>query len=212
MTTIAGKRRTAREMAVQMLYQRDVGGSDLAQIFRTFDLNSLLIQDEPEGDAPGADGAAATAPDPAPVRSASRTKAREQNQDGGVSVATRGPATGSVTTEGRDQVRRRRGQLEESFEYARTLVNGVVENRQRIDELISEQADNWRLERMPVVDRNVLRLAVYELLYELDIPKLVVVDEAIELAKRFGSENSGRFVNGLLDGLLRRHTFPGRMS
>jgi transcription antitermination factor NusB len=193
-----------------MLYQRDVGGSELAQIFRSFDLNSLLIQEDPEGDeSSGAESETAT-PSPAEMRVASRVQTGSEN--GGVSVATRGPAAGSMTSEGRDQVRRRRGQLEESFQYARTLVNGVVENRQRIDELISEQADNWRLERMPVVDRNVLRLAVYELLYELDIPKLVVVDEAIELAKRFGSENSGRFVNGLLDGLLRRHTFPGRMS
>ncbi|MCB1035265.1 MAG: transcription antitermination factor NusB, partial [Acidobacteria bacterium] len=62
------------------------------------------------------------------------------------------------------------------------------------------------------VDRNVLRLAIYELMVEEDIPKLVVVDEAIELAKRFGSENSSRFVNGLLDGLLKQHRFPGRLS
>ena len=67
-------------------------------------------------------------------------------------------------------------------------------------------------ERMSAVDRNVLRLAVFELLYEPDVPKLVVLDEAIELAKRFGSEQSGRFVNGLLDGLLRSHHFPGRMT
>jgi transcription antitermination protein NusB len=65
---------------------------------------------------------------------------------------------------------------------------------------------------MSVVDRNVLRLAVYELLHEPDVPKLVVLDEAIELAKRFGSEQSGRFVNGLLDGLLRSRHFPGSMT
>ena len=78
--------------------------------------------------------------------------------------------------------------------------------------MIRGQADNWRLERMPAVDRNILRLAVYEMLFEMDIPKLVVVDEAIELAKKFGSEQSGRFVNGLLDGLLKQHTFPGSLT
>jgi N utilization substance protein B len=87
-----------------------------------------------------------------------------------------------------------------------------LDHRERIDEMIRGQADNWRLERMPAVDRNILRLAVYEMLFETDIPKLVVVDEAIELAKKFGSEQSGRFVNGLLDGLLKQHAFPGSLT
>ena len=65
---------------------------------------------------------------------------------------------------------------------------------------------------MPAVDRNVLRLAVFEFLYETDVPKLVVLDEAIELAKKFGSEQSGRFVNGVLDGLLKSHDFPGSLT
>ena len=174
MAMISGKRRTAREMAVQMLYQSDVGGSEPAQIFHAFDIGPYLAGevDEPSEDK-------------APVKPSSEARAT---------------------------VAKRRHQLDEAFVYARRLVAGTLEHRQRIDDMITEQADNWRLERMPVVDRNVLRLAVYELLFELDIPKLVVVDEAIELAKRFGSENSSRFVNGLLDGLLRRHTFPGRMS
>jgi transcription antitermination protein NusB len=62
---------------------------------------------------------------------------------------------------------------------------------------------------MPSVDRNILRLAVYELEHESDVPKLVVLDEAVELAKRYGSEQSGRFVNGLLDGILKRGDFAG---
>jgi N utilization substance protein B len=99
-----------------------------------------------------------------------------------------------------------------AFEYARRLVEGTIRHRDEIDELLRAQADNWRLERMPAVDRNVLRLAVYEMLHELDVPKLVVVDEAVELAKRFGSDQSGRFVNGLLDGLLRAHSFPGSLQ
>jgi len=100
----------------------------------------------------------------------------------------------------------------ESVSYAKNLVRGALEHRDEIDRLIVQQAENWRLERMPVVDRNVLRLAVFEFLYETDVPKLVVLDEAIELAKKFGSEQSGRFVNGVLDGLLKSHDFPGRLS
>jgi len=97
-------------------------------------------------------------------------------------------------------------------EYAAELVRGVSVHWARIDELIAEYAQGWTLERMPAVDRNILRLAIYEMLYERDTPKLVVVDEAIELAKKFGSEQSGRFINGLLDGLLKQHTFPGTLT
>jgi transcription antitermination protein NusB len=91
-------------------------------------------------------------------------------------------------------------------------VQGTVDHQAEIDRLIREQAANWRLERMPVVDRNILRLAVYEMMFESDIPKLVVMDEAIELAKKFGSEQSSRFVNGLLDGLLKSQSFPGTLT
>ena len=139
-------------MAVQMLFQSDLGGSPLPQILRGFD---------PAGRAEGGHGA------------------DEQTA---------------------------------AYDYGKSLVTGTLEHREEIDQLIRQQAEHWRLERMPVVDRNILRLAVYEFLYETDVPKLVVLDEAIELAKRFGSEQSGRFVNGLLDGLLKRHDFPGRMK
>lgn len=101
---------------------------------------------------------------------------------------------------------------QEAFDHARRLVEGTLAHRDEIDELIRQQAAHWRLERMPPVDRNILRLAVYEMLHEADVPKLVVLDEAIELAKRYGSENSGRFVNGLLDGLLKRRAFPGSVT
>ena len=96
----------------------------------------------------------------------------------------------------------------QAFEHARSLVAGTIEHRDEIDRLIRTQAENWRLERMPPVDRNILRLAVYELLYEGDVPRLAVVDEAVDLAKSYGSENSGRFVNGLLDGLLHSGALP----
>lgn len=96
-----------------------------------------------------------------------------------------------------------RREIEDSFAYARQLAQGATLHAEAIDELIRRFAENWRLERMPIIDRNILRLAVYEMLYESSVPKVVIVDEAIELAKKFGSENSGRFVNGLLDGVLK---------
>jgi len=87
--------------------------------------------------------------------------------------------------------------------FTERLVEGVMRERERVDERIREVAERWRLERMPVVDRNVLRVAVYELL-EGDAPPAVVIDEAIEVAKRFGSEESGSFVHGLLDAVRAR--------
>lgn len=171
-----------------MLYQSDLGGSHLPQIFKSFDLDPYLtgVWDDPEtpesGDAghPATDVPAHAVPVP----------------------PSPDPALEPV----------HRNEALQGFEHAKELVEGTVEHLEQIDALIRERADNWRLERMPAVDRNILRLAIFELLYEEDVPKLVVVDEAIELAKQFGSEQSSRFVNGLLDGLLRAHKFPGRMK
>ena len=102
--------------------------------------------------------------------------------------------------------------LDEAFAYAQTLVNGTQEHLEEIDDIIRRQAEHWRLERMPAVDRNILRLAVFEFLYETDVPQLVVLDEAIELAKEFGTEQSGRFVNGVLDGILKTQSLPGTLT
>lgn len=148
-----GKRRMAREMATQMLYQSEMGESALPQVLAVFDMADYLSQ--PPGD-----------------------------------YSTR------------------RRVVDEAFGYAQELVAGTLEHRVEIDERIRSQADNWRLERMPAVDRNILRLAVFELFYGHETPDLVVVDEAIELAKKFGSEQSGRFINGLLDGLIRARLAP----
>ena len=142
----AGKRRQAREMALQMLYQREVGRLEPPQLVREFDVHAF----------------------------------RAETADAGATL--------------------RASKL--ALDYARTLLEGSLVNQESIDALIDEQAENWRLERMPLVDRNVLRLAVYELRHQPDVPAVVVIDEAIELAKKFGSEQSGRFVNGILDALL----------
>jgi N utilization substance protein B len=87
--------------------------------------------------------------------------------------------------------------------FAERLVKGVLAEREAIDRQIVEAAEHWRIERMAVVDRNVLRLAVFELNARED-PPAVVIDEAIEVAKRFGSEESGGFVNGILDTIRAR--------
>lgn len=88
-------------------------------------------------------------------------------------------------------------------EFARRLAFGTLAHREEIDELISSHADNWRLPRMAVVDRNILRMGVYEFLYEPETPKKVVINEAIEIAKRYGSTESAQFVNGVLDAVRR---------
>jgi len=87
---------------------------------------------------------------------------------------------------------------QEVMDLAEALVRGVAGNRRAVDEAIERVSTNWRLDRMAKVDRNVLRLAVYELL-RTEVPVKVVLNEAIELGKKYGSESSGAFVNGVLD-------------
>lgn len=88
---------------------------------------------------------------------------------------------------------------EEIKEFSDDLVRGTFEHSEEIDRLVEKTSSNWRISRMPVVDRNILRMAVYEFLYRNDIPANVTINEAIELGKRFGSEESGAFINGVLD-------------
>lgn len=87
----------------------------------------------------------------------------------------------------------------EETEFAKEIVRSYAEHEGEINELIRSSSHHWRLERMPIVDRNVLRVAIVELQDMDDIPKRVTLNEAVELAKRFGSEGSGSFVNGVLD-------------
>jgi len=87
--------------------------------------------------------------------------------------------------------------------FADTLLDGVLAHLEEIDASLSLQTAHWRLERLAAVDRNILRVALYELLFERSTPPAVVIDEAIEIAKRFGSAESARFVNGVLDGFIK---------
>lgn len=131
-----GIRRVARECAVQMLYQRDIGKHDCEYILNSF---------------------------------------WEMNEHS-------------------PQVR----------EFATRLFEGSVARLKEIDELIQSHADNWRLSRMAAVDRNILRLAVYELLSEDKTPSTVVINEALEVARKFSTHESAQFVNGILDS-IRKH-------
>ena len=90
-------------------------------------------------------------------------------------------------------------------EFADSIVDGVIENLDMIDDKIRLSASNWSIDRMAVVDRNILRMSVFELFYIKDIPVKVTLNEAIEIAKRFGEEESGSFVNGILDRIVRDH-------
>jgi N utilization substance protein B len=136
-----GVRRRGRELALQMLYQHELAGSDVEAVFLTFD----ELQQAPPG----------------------------------------------------------------TRDFAVALVRGVISRLAELDSHLVDQADNWRLERMAAVDRNILRLALYELMFEGDTPPAVVIDEAVEIAKRFGSERSSQFVNGVLDGFLHRGRAAG---
>ena len=91
-----------------------------------------------------------------------------------------------------------RDPTDEAVAYARLVVTGVQEHHAQIDELITRYADRWTIERMPVIDRNVVRIAVFELLWCDDVPVPVAINEAVELVKALSTDDSGRFVNGVL--------------
>ena len=88
-------------------------------------------------------------------------------------------------------------------EFTEGLISGVKEHQERIDALISEVAENWRLDRMAAIDRNILRLGVYEVMFCPEVPARVAINEALELAKRYSTAQSSRFVNGILDRVLQ---------
>ena len=101
-----------------------------------------------------------------------------------------------------DQFLLRRLQEPKLCEFAAGLVAGVKANREAIDAMITDVAENWRLDRMAAIDRNILRLGTYEMLFDAGVPAKVAINEALELAKRYSTAQSSRFVNGILDRLL----------
>ena len=109
-------------------------------------------------------------------------------------------SSGRLATSAEEDAGRASGEepTEEGFLYARSLIEGVQDRSADIDLLISRHADRWAIERMPVIDRTILRIAVFEMLWGDGVPVPVVINEAVELAKVLSTEDSGRFVNGLL--------------
>ena len=97
-------------------------------------------------------------------------------------------------------------------QFGDPLILGVLENLNELDGIIEEQTRNWDIERIARVDRNILRLAIYEMLHRDDIPPVVSINEAIDIAKKFSTENSGRFVNGILDKVKVKLMRPARTS
>ncbi len=95
-------------------------------------------------------------------------------------------------------------QRQASWLYARDIVDGVQDHRAEIDDLITTHAQGWTLARMPAVDRAILRIGIWELLFNEEIPAAVAIDEAVELAKSYGTEDSSGFVNGVLDRIAQR--------
>lgn len=132
--------------------------------------------------------------EPRPARPADdeRTDARERALILLYEAETKGVAPSAVLA----------AQISPADQLTRELVLGVEEHQEQLDEAIAAHAKGWTLARMPAIDRNVLRVAAFELLGRRDVPVAVVLDEAVELAKRFSTDDSGRFVNGVLAALV----------
>jgi N utilization substance protein B len=95
--------------------------------------------------------------------------------------------------------------------FADPLIRGTLEHRDELDAEIKKYAQNWDLHRMAAVDRNILRLAIYEMLHREDIPPVVSINEAVDIAKKYSTEDSGKFVNGILDKIKGQLLRPGRI-
>lgn len=121
-----------------------------------------------------------------------------QQGEGRVVPGTDDPSASGVGDVSEDEIR----------DYARQLVIGVQEHHADIDELIVRYADRWAIERMPVIDRTVVRIALFELLWGEDVPTAVAINEAVELVKSLSTDDSGRFVNGLLGKIVEELPDP----
>lgn len=93
--------------------------------------------------------------------------------------------------------------LEDEIEFIENTVDGVIKNQKKIDEIIQKYASNWPLEKITLIDRNILRIGVYELKFNNEIPDKVAINEAIEVAKTYGGPTSGKFVNGVLGSIYK---------
>jgi N utilization substance protein B len=163
-----GKRREARERAVQFLFQNDMNPSaDLELELATFwnSQRAAAIEDEKSGMAKW--GEKTELPPPTVEEAETRL-------------------------------------------FAEPLIKGVIQHREAIDEHIKKHCKNWDFNRIAVVDRNIMRLAIFEMLHREDIPPVVSINEAVDIAKKFSTEDSGKFVNGILDKVRGEILRPAR--
>ncbi len=163
-----GKRREARERAVQFLFQQDLNPSENLDEALDHFWDSQRPAAIAEEKGPANWGQPVTLPPP---------------------------------TAAEGEVRR----------FADPLIRGTLEHRDEIDGLIKSHAKNWELHRIAAVDRNILRLALYEMLHRLDIPPVVSINEAVDIAKKFSTPDSGKFVNGILDKVKGELMRPARI-
>ena len=164
-----GKRREARERAVQFLFQHDLNPpADLEAALKQFweSQEAAAIADEKNGAATW--GQPVELPPPTAEEAAMRL-------------------------------------------FAEPLIRGALEHRDEADAIIKKHAKNWELHRIAAVDRNILRLAIYEMLHRDDIPPVVSINEAVDIAKKFSTQDSGKFVNGILDKVKGELMRPSRV-
>jgi N utilization substance protein B len=131
-----------------------------------------------------------------------RTKARKRALDILFQADVRGDAPGVILAAEAQRAASEPAR-EASWLYAREIVDGVIDHSEEIDELIATHSKDWKIERMPAVDRALLRMGVWELLHNDEVPTAVVIDEAVELAKEFSTDDSGSFVHGVLARVSR---------
>lgn len=131
-----------------------------------------------------------------------RTKARKRALDILFSADVRGDEL-TVTLAAEAKRAASEPAREASWLYAREIVDGIVDHRDEVDEQITTHSRDWKIDRMPAVDRALLRIGVWELLYNDEVPTAVAIDEAVELAKEFSTDDSGAFVHGVLARVAR---------
>ncbi len=204
----AGGRHSGREVALQVLYAVDLAADPEA-------LAARLSAEAAEVEASLAPASPQPPTGPAATRRSRAAMARpvEKVEDVLARAAARAadaarlseltsPRSPEGTTAIFDSTIEHFDVPRSAVEFARQLVGGVVALIEPLDEILGQHARNWRVSRMAVVDRNVLRLAIFEL-RETDTPVAVVIDEAVDLARRFGSDSSPSFVNGVLDAVAK---------
>ena len=178
------QRRLAREAAVQFLFQHDLNPPEnLPEALEAFwaDRPELLQDREPDAPSPLPEGAERLPAEPAPEEAPA-------------------PAHDGAPTADEAAIRA----------FAEQLIRGTLGHREEIDREIERVSQNWKLHRLAAVDRNVMRLAIYEMKHRPDIPPVVSINEAVDLARKYSTGESGRFVNGLLDRIRTELPRPAR--